>query len=75
MEANQISVFTYAEGLHIFDYKKSQALGGNQQGQWRRLPQKAALTYKHEEENAFGEFDRETLIPHWFLRRTRFSGS
>jgi len=55
--------FTYVKGLPVFDYKKITRHWVEPTRPMEDITQKVALAYKHEE-NAFGEFDREPLIPH-----------
>ncbi len=55
--------FTYTKGLPVFDYKKITTHWQEPTKPMEDITEKVSLIYKHEE-NSFGEFDREPLIPH-----------
>ncbi len=55
--------FVYHKGLPVFDYRKISAHWPEPTKPMEDITAKSALNYKHEE-NSFGEFDREPLIPH-----------
>ena len=55
--------FVYAKGLPAFDYKRITTHWPEPTIQMEDITSKTALSYTHQE-NLFGEFDREPLIPH-----------
>ncbi len=55
--------FTYIKGLPKFDYRKITEHRPEPTRAMENITSKVSLNYTHEE-NQFGEFDREPLIPH-----------
>lgn len=55
--------FTYRKGLPVFDYQKIIRHWPEPTRPMRNITAATALNFTHEE-NVFGEFDREPLIPH-----------
>jgi hypothetical protein len=55
--------FTYTKGLPAFDYKKITAHWPEPTRPMQDITKNVLLNYTHEE-NIFGEFDREPLMPH-----------
>lgn len=55
--------FTYRKGLPVFDYQKITGHWPVPARPMQDITAETALDFKHEE-NVFGEFDREPLIPH-----------
>ncbi len=55
--------FTYQKGLPLFDYRKITSYWPEPIRAMQDITATTSLAYVHEE-NAFGEFDREPLMPH-----------
>ena len=55
--------YTYQKGLPKFDYERYHHFWVEPTRKMKDISSEVALTYKHEE-NAFPEFDRESLMPH-----------
>ncbi|MES2004928.1 MAG: VCBS repeat-containing protein [Bacteroidota bacterium] len=56
-------IFTYQKGLPVFDYKKITSYWPEPTRVMEDITAQTALKFTHEE-NVFGEFDREPLMPH-----------
>ncbi len=55
--------YTYQKGLPKFDYEHYHSFWVEPTRKMKDISKEVALAYKHEE-NAFPEFDRESLLPH-----------
>lgn len=61
--AKGIVTFNYQKGLPLFDYKKISAHWPELTKPMQDITAQTGLQFQHEE-NVFGEFDREPLMPH-----------
>lgn len=61
--AKGIVTFNYQKGLPLFDYKKISAHWPELTQPMQDITAQTGLQFQHEE-NVFGEFDREPLMPH-----------
>jgi hypothetical protein len=61
--AKGVITLTYKKGLPVFDYKKISSHWPEQTRPMQDMTAQTGLQFQHEE-NVFGEFDREPLMPH-----------